>query len=136
MKTIDHEVERIDRALRNDDRCRALAAGLKQLNSEELDRLGRHFDDFGGLVLDEVHYDAKSGLWCPLAIGLRVPARIAAEGTEIVGERRARDIISSVGKERDSAFTLNPIHGIRGHFYTERRYSDLRALVYYLRFHK
>jgi hypothetical protein len=128
---VEQEFDYIHHAIRQDDRCKALAHGLRQLDASQLNRLHCHLSRSRPVVLDQVHYDEKRGLWCPLAIGLNVPehARIP-----IRSERHACDIVRSIGKEHLVGFTLNPINRVIGTFYTQDRYRDLRALVNYLAF--
>src|SRR6478672_8200553 len=106
---VDKKVDRIDTALRHDDRCKALADGLRQLPS--LTKLYSHIASGAELVLDEIHYDANAGLWCPLAVGLGLPEVIEREqmDTSRLSERRARGLILAIGAESVQGFSLNPV---------------------------
>jgi len=122
-------------AIAADDRFKALQAGLSQLPDEGLSRLHTHITTGAGLVLDEVHFyydDATgNGLWCPLAIGLDVPSIAVAEGVDLstLTEKRAAQLIRAVGRDVVSGFTLNPVSGLRGEFFTRNRSKDIAFVV-------
>jgi hypothetical protein len=111
----------------HDDRAKALQDGLLQLPPEGLLRLRGHMEHGRPLVIDEVHYDAKTMTWCALAVGLGVPERFASLGD--VSEAVAVDHILGVAHETDPNFSMNPIARRRGEFYRHNRYADLYNLV-------
>ncbi len=118
-----------------DDRFKALQEGLSQLTDDDLARLQQHIATDGALVLDEVHfyYDDRTGkgMWCPLAVELDVPRIAAAEAIDLsaLTERCAAQMIRSVGRNAVSGFTLNPISGVSGEFFTGNRRRDIAVVV-------
>jgi hypothetical protein len=122
---------RIEIALRSDDRCRALHFGVSQLSTPELLRLQREIKQPKRIVVDEVNYESRDGLWCPLALGLAVPDVVDRElpGRRL-SNRQAKNLIRSIGRERRGGeFSLNPVRRVAGKFFRRRRLSDLSDLV-------
>lgn len=121
---------RISASLDADERCRALEHGLNQLSLSELQRLQASLNVPGSVALDEYNYDPDRNLWCPLAVGLGVPAIAAREYTSrSISRRFAKDMIRSIGRTYHGSFTLNPIKGIPGSFFRKDRHTDLKNLV-------
>jgi hypothetical protein len=121
---------RICSALKTDERCRALEYGLNQLSLSELQRLQASLRVPGRIALDEYNYDPSRNLWCPLAVGLGVPAIAAQECAHgQMSNRFAKDMIRRIGRAYHGSFTLNPIKGIPGAFFRENRHVDLKNLV-------
>jgi hypothetical protein len=110
-----------DERIVTDDRFKALEQGVQQLDDVSLGRLGRHMGGHRPIALDAVHFDATTQTWCPLATGLDVPRIALVEfGIDTVAtpltERKAKDLIVSVGRQTISGFNLNPILGVEGDF--------------------
>jgi hypothetical protein len=118
--------------MEHDDRCRALSFGLQQLAPPELARLDQHLVAHRPLVLDEVHYDERTQLWCPLAIGIGVPELLTPRERTRLNSRRGRDAVRALGRDRDTEFSLNPVRLYAGDFYRHDRYRDLANLVAFL----
>jgi len=117
-----------------DDRAKALRDGLLQLGIVQLDRLVAHLDDSAGMVTDEVHHDARTGLWCPLAVALDVATLVETEAIRVGNSETAiKDLIVGIGRESISGFGLNPISGVRGSSYTTERVRDLHAIALAIR---
>jgi hypothetical protein len=115
--------------VRTDARCIALAAGLRQLSQEELERLHEALvSDPESVVVDSCNFDVEAGAWCPLAVGLNVP-ELAAERDDLVTDADGKRFILEVGRARHGDFSLNPVSGIAGDFYTADRHADLLLLT-------
>jgi hypothetical protein len=118
-------------ALSSDRRYMKLIEGLAQLNEEAILRLQEYTKNGRPLILDDVHFDAKSGLWCPLAVALEVPKVAKDENlaVEQYSETKIKELIVSVGRNTVAGFGLNPMSGVRGNYYTDNRYEDLKYAI-------
>ena len=94
-----------------DPRKTGLKAGLRQLNTVQLQRV---IDYPHEMVLDEVNYDAETGRFCPLAVALNLPMIMDAPSHQLVF-----DILTTLG------YKVYNTRGIKGEFYTTNRKEDL-----------
>jgi hypothetical protein len=83
------------------------------------------------MVLDGFNFDADRRLWCPLAIGLGVP-ELCEDEAHLLSNRAAKEVILSVGRSAHGDFSLNPLSGVAGSFFTDHRLRDLRDLVEFM----
>jgi len=112
--------------MKSDPRFRAIYRGLDQLFNDELHRLLNHIRADGRLVCDEVNYDADSRSWCPLAVALDVPSYVNdVRLNDGLSDGVAKRLILDVGRRSRPDFSLNPIHGVPGHFFRESRRQDI-----------
>jgi hypothetical protein len=116
---------------RGDARWQALHFGLSQLSVQERARLRMWLDLKKPLALDTFNYDPVRNLWCPLAIGLNVPAKVGRLAATISNEE-AKVIIRRVGESHHPGFTLNPMSGLRGAFFRENRLVDLNRMCHFI----
>jgi hypothetical protein len=128
-KYMAESVSDIPSLLGTDSRCQALYTGLDQLNDEDLGRLKIHLDDEAPVVVDTHNYDAETQTWCPLAVALESHQQSPDPALD---DAAAKKLIVDEGIRRYGTFSLNPISGVEGKFFTDNRYHDLRALVGYM----
>lgn len=101
-----------------DSRYLALKFGLSQLNNDQLKTIMLEKEN----ITYECYYDEKTHHWWALAVGLGVPKLI--NDSEMTNKKAAA-VIAEIGLKGISNFTLNPISGIKGDFYTTNRADDL-----------
>ena len=111
--------------MRDDPRYIALRKGIEQLNHSQVDFLVDHIQSGKPIVLDTFNYDPDTSTWCPLAVALNIEQRIRDFSLEVRTDNEAKLLIVKIGKETNPNFTLNPMSGIQGIFFTTRRRSDL-----------
>lgn len=110
---------------RTDERWRGLCRGLDQLDNEGLHNIIDCVENGGRVVLDELNYDERTGLWCPLALGLDVPGWLQEwEPTLRITNRVGKQVLLEVGRARLGEFNLNPMRGCKGTFFRENRQRD------------
>lgn len=124
-------VEALEALLNTDDRCRALHFGLSQLSPAELQKVQLAAQSADGMVLDGFNFDPDRRLWCPLAVGLGVPELCEHEGQGL-SNRAAKEVILSVGRSVHGDFSLNPLSGVSGSFFTDHRLRDVRELIEFM----
>jgi hypothetical protein len=83
------------------------------------------------MALDTYNYDPARQLWCPLAIGLGVPELVGNRARTLSNED-AKVIIQEVGESLHPEFSLNPMSGTRGSFFTRNRRADMTLMCRYL----
>lgn len=108
---------------KSDGRYILLRVGLVQ--RRQLRRLVAHMKESKPLVVDTFNYDVEADAWCPLAVGLNVPALAESLGIKFRSDLEAKSFIVSVGKEVNPNFGLNPLSGVSGKFFTLNRMRDL-----------
>jgi len=116
---------------RHDARWQALHFGLSQLSKEQLARLAMWLELKKPLALDAFNYDPRHNLWCPLAIGLDVPATVGRLAVTVSNDE-AKVIIRQAGESRHRGFTLNPLSGIAGRFFRGNRLVDLSRMCHFI----
>jgi hypothetical protein len=122
----------LDALIENDARCHALTRGLLQLATSELERLEVALAESpDAVVVDSYNFDPATGAWCPLAVGLDVPATAQARGG-ILSDAQGKELIVEVGSRKHGRFSLNPMSGISGTFFRDDRHAELHRLVEYL----
>jgi len=114
-----------------DARWRALHFGLSQLSAEQLARLATWLEEGKPLALDTFNYDSLRNLWCPLAIGLDVPAKVGRLASTISNDE-AKVIIRRAGESYRRGFTLNPMSGVAGNFFRDNRLVDLSTMCHFI----
>lgn len=127
--SLGHPLEIFEARYRDDDRCRAILAGLAQLQDCDLLRLQNHVAQNKPLVLDEYNYNPHIQSWCPLAVALGMPNIVTCRQRDELTNAAAKKLIISVGRQTNSEFTLNPVRRFRGHFFTWQRRRDLRIAL-------
>lgn len=125
------EITTVDReriaSFANDERWGRFLIGLAQLAISELGDLAQVVDRTPSeVLLDQFNYDPSSGLWCPLAIGLGVPAQLSDAETDRLSSRKGREAMIAIGRETLGDFDSNPLSGVGGNAYTVNRLRDLR----------
>jgi hypothetical protein len=115
----------------DDARWQTLRFGLAQLSPSELGRVGDWLRLGMPMALDTYNYDPTRQLWCPLAIGLGVPEFVGNRARALSNED-AKVIIQEVGESLHPEFSLNPMSGTRGSFFTRNRRADMTLMCRYL----
>ncbi len=131
MKVEDHlpSDREVARKYESDSRWMALWRGLDQLRTDQLIRLLNRLDRGGAIVCDSFNYDEERQLWCPLAVGLDVPRWLEGTGEPVaMTDELAKEIILRIGRRVCKNFSLNPLSGIRGQFFRERRQADVAVV--------
>ena len=95
------------------------------MNRHQLTVLARHVECGDPIVLDGCNYDAVRHAWRPLAVALEVDRVLRDEGVEVTTDEEAKECIVAIGARTNPRFTLNPMRGIVGSFFTSARSSDL-----------
>lgn len=112
-------------SLNGDRRYLALRNGLEQLTHHQLTVLEKHVRLGQPIVLDGCNYNPMNRTWCPLAVALEVDRVARSEDREIRTDAEAREYILTVGRRTNPRFSLNPMSGIVGRFFTHSRRDDL-----------
>jgi len=113
----------------HDARWKALQYGLNQLTLDQLRRIMDHISSGGSMVYDSYNYDEERGLWCPLAVGLDVPRWVEnCDDPVTMTNERAKHVIVTIGRKWRKDFSLNPLSGISGQFFTRDRAVDVALL--------
>lgn len=107
-----------------DQRYLALKRGLNQLNNTQL-KIILDKKNHRKILCDNFNYDEELKLWCPLAIGLEVDKKVEFYTTKPMTNETAKEIILLEGKKYNNDFTLNPLKGIKGNFFSKNRFEDL-----------
>ena len=109
----------------SDPRYLALRRGLEQLTRRQLMVLTEHLECGHPMVVDGCNYNPANHTWCPLAVALGVGGILRDEGIVVRTDEEAKDYIVSIGAKTNPGFTLNPMRGIVGSFFTSSRRGDL-----------
>lgn len=118
----------ISEARQDDARYIVIRRGLNQLSTGQIKRLIRHLAGREPIVVDQFNYDADRKAWCPLAIALNVPEIVNASNIPCVSDADGKRMILEIGRKHRPDFSLNPISGVKGRFFTDNREQDLRML--------
>ena len=109
----------------SDPRYLALRRGLEQLTRRQLMVLAEHVECDNPIVVDGCNYNPANHTWCPLAVALGVGGILRDEGIVVRTDEEAKDHIVRIGARTNPGFTLNPMRGIVGSFFTSSRSGDL-----------